>query len=125
MKTTVQRDIVIEAINNVNTERGYALRLNRDDQTGKWYNFTFATDSKIAGARVSWSGRNMAKASWHAHGYIFDEILRIAPNEDAVIVSLGKKIYTDHETGDTIGNWEDSQIGSIMQPMYYSETSIL
>ena len=125
MRTNVKRSIVIEAVDNVNKEHGYSLTLNRDEQIGKWFNFTLNSPSKVPGARVSWSGRNLAKASWHAHGYILDEILRLADNEDAIIHSLDKRIYVDHTTGDVMNNWQDMNIGSIMQPCYMSETSIL
>lgn len=116
MKTTAKRETVIQAIENVNNAHGYKIELNRDDQTGKWFNFTLKSKSKIPGSRVSHSGRNLAAASWHAHGYIFDEIFKIQPN--CVIVSGGNKITVD------CGNWEDKNIGSYFSPRYFSETSI-
>lgn len=117
MKTTAQRETVIKAIDNVNKEHGYKIYLNRDEIQGKWYHFTLKSDSGIPGARTSWSGRNLACASWHAHGYIFDEIFKIDP--EAVIWSIGEKITKD------FGNWQDKNIGSMVQPCYFSETSIL
>jgi hypothetical protein len=71
----------------------------------------------VKGSCVSTSGRKLACASWHAHGYIFDEIFKLEPN--AMIYSLGQKI-DKYE-----GNWKDRQIGSMSNPKYYSETSIL
>ena len=116
MRTTATRNTVLTALENVNKERGYELELNRSDAKGKYFNFTLKTASKIPGARTSGSGRNLAKASWHAHGYLFDEIFKL--NEEAVIYSNGGKITIYS------GNWQDKNIGSIMCPCYYSETSI-
>ncbi|MDD4353600.1 MAG: hypothetical protein PHN56_04025 [Candidatus Nanoarchaeia archaeon] len=116
MKTNASKQTVLNAIENVNKEHGYELQLNRNDQSGKWFNFTLKTRSKIPGARVSYSGRNLASASWHAHGYVFGEIFKLEP--DCVIWSNGKKL----KSGFT---WDDTNIGSLMQPCYYSETSIL
>ena len=117
MKTTARKETVIIAINNVNEKRGYKIELKRSDQTGKWFNFTLKSKSRIPGARVSYSGRNLAAASWHAHGYIIDEIFKIEPA--AVIYSAGEKIDVYG------GNWIDKNIGSYYNPVYYSQTSIL
>jgi len=117
MKTNVSKEVVLQAIANVNQKQGYQIELNRSDYLGKWYNFTIKSKSKIPGARVSSSGRNLPKASWHAHGYLFDAIFTLAPN--AIIYSFGKKITIEN------GNWEDMKIGSMMNPIYFSETSIL
>lgn len=117
MKTNVSKETVMIAINNMNRTQGYQIELNRADYSSKWFNFTIKSKSKIPGARTSTSGRNLAKASWHAHGYLFDEIFKLRP--DAIIYSAGKKITTDE------GNWKDRNIGSYYYPKYYSETSIL
>ena len=117
MKTNATRQTIISAIEIVNKREGYQIELNRDDQTGKWYNFTLKSKSGIPGARTSHSGRNLACASWHAHGYIFDEIFNIEP--EAVIYSGGEKITKN------FGNWQDRNIGSVYQPCNFSETSIL
>lgn len=120
MKTTAKETTVKQAMANVNSEHGYKLEFNRFDITGTrkpYVNFTLKTASKIPGARVSWSGRNLPCASWHAHGYLFDEIFKMEP--DAVIYSGGAKMDAER------GNWQDRNIGSMMQPCYFSETSIL
>ena len=114
MKTNVSKEIVLQAIAKVNTEQGYQIELNRSDYTGKWFNFTLKSKSKIPGARISTSGRNLPCASWHAHGFIFDAIFKIVP--DAMIIALGKKI-TKNEN-----NWQDMPIG---QGMFLSNVSIL
>lgn len=118
MKTTAKRQTVVSAIQKVNKQYGYRIELNRDDQKGKWFNFTIQSEkSGIPGSRTSHSGRKLKSASWHAHSYLFDEIFEM--ETDAIIWSNGKKITAD------FGNWEDSNIGSFMSPVYFSETSIL
>lgn len=89
MKTTATKETVLFAIEQVNNEQGYQLDLDRFDTSGKWVNFTLKSKSKIPGARVSWSGRNLAKASWHAHGFVMDKIFEIEP--DAELYHLAKR----------------------------------
>jgi hypothetical protein len=114
MKTTASNLTLIASLNIVNKEHGYQLSFDRFDRTGKYYNFTLKTPSKVPGARTSGSGRNLPKASWHAHGYLFDEIFEIEP--EALIYSNGNKITKNS------GNWIDSNIG---RGVMYSDTSIL
>jgi len=117
MKTTATKSQVQQAIDNVNKKHGYKIEFNRADQSGKWFNFTIKSKSGIPGARISHSGRNLACASWHAHGYLFDELLEINP--DAVIHSNGLRIDSNG------GNWIDKNVGSTCSPAYFSELSIL
>lgn len=119
MKTTATRATVQVAIDMVNREKGYQLEIHPecDHQKGKWYNFRLKTRSKIPGAKVSWQGRNIAAASWHAHGFVFDEILQLNP--DAVIKSMNSSITA------TGGNWEDYNVGSMMQSVMASQCSII
>ncbi len=119
MKTNASRDTVLQAIANVNKKRKYQISLNRDEQKGKNFFFTLKTPSKVPGARKSHTGRHMPKASWHAHGFVFEEIFKLDPS--AHIVSGTEKIVS----GPHGGNWEDRNIGSIMNPCYFSEVSIL
>src|SRR5512136_1586800 len=114
MKTTASNITLIAALNNVNKEHGYELSFKRFEKIGKYYHFTITSKSKIPGSRVSHSGRNLAAASWHAHGYLFDEIFKIEP--EAIIYSLGSKITRD------FGNWQDKDTGSQFSPMMFSET---
>jgi hypothetical protein len=117
MKTTASNLTLIAALNNVNKAHNYQLSFNRFEKKGKYYFFTIKSPSKVSGARTSYSGRNLAKASWHAHGFIFDEIFKIEP--EAIVYSGLSKITIEY------GNWVDIQIGFRMNPMMYSETSIL
>jgi hypothetical protein len=73
--------------------------------------------SKKAGHRVGFTGRRLISACWHVHGDFFDALLEINPN--AVIITQLSRIYK--ENGKTYGNWTDKNIGSIIQPLYYSE----
>ena len=118
--TAEQLDRCIAKLNKV---KGYKIEYNRHpERNGNYLHFTIKSEvSKIPGARTSSSGRNLVSASWHAHGYLFDIILTEYP--DAVIKSLDSKIYS--KNGHVSGNWQDRNIGSIMEPCYFSETSIL
>lgn len=114
--TIQQLELCLE---QVNQERGYKLIWNRRPVIeGHYIHFTIRSEkSKIPGARTSYNGRNMTSASWHAHGYLFDKIWDINP--EAVIYSGGRKMLGKSY------NWQDYNIGSIMFPKFFSETSIL
>lgn len=113
MKTTAKRATVLNAVAKVNKEQGYYISLKRDEQRGKWYNFTLKAKSGFPGSRYSDTGRKLPSASWYAHGYVFEEIFKEEPN--AIIWSLGEKLQAGFE-------WKDRNISSeILQ----SETSIL
>jgi hypothetical protein len=117
MKTTATIDQLRETLKITNEKHGYKLEFNRLEQsTRNRVLFTLKSPSKIKGARISHSGRNLPKASWHAHGNFFDELFIINPQ--AVVFSLDKKITVNE------GNWSDYNIGSHFKPMMASETSI-
>ena len=75
-----------------------------------------STKDGALGYRRGHTGRKIAAACWHVHGDFFDTLIDINP--DAVIVTglKGKKII--NKDG---GNWQDANIGSQVNPMYYSE----
>lgn len=98
------------------------------NSAGTRHRFTLrAVDSKGKGGRLghphsSWTTRKGEaykqrrigqSACWHAHGHFFDALFEIAP--DAVILAGAQTITKD------AGNWEDRNIGSMMEPFYYSE----
>ena len=85
------------------------------EQTGKRWTFTLrAIDSRKAGGRIGHTGRRIGNAAcWHAHGYFFEALFKIAP--DAVVYAGSLTISAD------AGNWQDRNIGSMVQPMMYSE----
>ena len=73
-------------------------------------------DSKEAGHRLGFSEnkngdkRRLINACWHVHGEFFDSLRNI--EDDCVIKSNGE---------DYDGVWQDRNIGSVMNPMYFSE----
>lgn len=79
--------------------------------------FTLKAKSGEPGSRLGYSGRKLPRASWHAHGDFFDILFSV--RSDIFIDSLGKRIDING------GNWQDSNIGSIRNPVYFSEVSIL
>lgn len=116
MKTNATIPQLCEAIKAVNTEHGYQLSFNRIEQSTKnRVLFTLKTPSKVKGARTSATGRNLPKASWHAHGHFFDMLFTINPS--AFVDTMGKRIAVGFD-------WEDRNVGSHYQPVYMSETSI-
>ena len=118
MKTTAKKQTVIDAIQSVNIKHGYKLTINNESQSGKWYSFTIRSEkSGIPGSIMSLSGGKSISASWHSHGYLFDEIFNIDSN--AVIISRRNKITVNG------GNWID--IKEFVYPCwtYMSERSIL
>lgn len=124
MKTTASKSQVQAAIDIVNSDYGYKLRIKDDRQLSKnYYQFTITSDSKIPGARMAASGRNLAAASWHAHGYLFDQLLHINPQ--AVIKTAFAEVYVGDGCRGIVGNWQDVQVGSMFAPAMMSELSIL
>jgi hypothetical protein len=96
------------------------------EQKGKAISFTLtAVQSKRRGARThinyNFNGSKKVKysshACWHAHGHFFEELFLVAP--DAYIaptrMTCGQGIDADG------GNWQDTNIGSEMYPLYASE----
>jgi len=65
--------------------------------------------SRDAGGRRGLSGKRVAAACWHAHGTFFDHL----PH--------GTKIEANGEKYQAGDPWVDRNIGSLYQPMYYSE----
>jgi len=111
------------ALKTVNKKYGYRLEFNRKPvkpvRANSYIHFTIKSkESGIPGARNSWTGRKLVAASWHAHGYFFDVLMAINPK--VKIVVSGNQVIDISG-----GNWQDRNIGSIMHPCYFSETSIL
>lgn len=127
-----------KALKNVNKKYKNNVVFNREPEAyGKGFRFTLrCKDSKKPGHRLSTHGereytdkdkivdrlsgnkvkekaRRFPSACWHVHGDYFDEVFKISP--DARIVSKGKNITSSY------GNWEDNNIGSMMNPCYHSE----
>lgn len=94
---------------------------------GKNLMFTLKVkDSSKPGHRLGFSNsftgkqRRMASACWHIHGDFFEALLKINP--DAIIkTGAGNKNQIYSKNGEVFGNWEDSDIGSMAYPMFFSE----
>lgn len=69
-------------------------------------------NSRGKGARRGYSGRRITSACWHAHGSFIDAL----PLATKVVTSLGTT-YPDNA-------WQDTNIGSVMRPMMYSEACL-
>lgn len=117
----INRDVLEKALNKINKKYGDNIIFNRFDQINKHaFSVTLkCKDSKKLGHRLGFYFKNngdrrrLINACWHVYGDFFDAIFDI--NRDASIRSNGKLITID------FGNWEDRNIGSIMNPFYYSE----
>ena len=110
-----------KALKQVNKKYDNNIVWNHFEQTGET-TFTVTLkciSSKKAGHRLGYNfkkngeRRNLISACWHVHGDFFDKLLNI--NESITIKARGKTINCNG------GNWEDSNIGSMMNPLYYSE----
>jgi hypothetical protein len=86
---------------------------------GKGIRFTLRVkNSRGKGARLSQhNGRHLINACWHVHGDLFDIILKEYPS--ATITTADKKVYSVN--GTIMNNWIDWNLGSMMEPMYYSD----
>jgi hypothetical protein len=105
---------VLQALQNTNVWFGGNVIFNRCDQNGGNFSVTLkTTDACKPGSRISTTGRRMPIACWHVYGRFFDELFALNPA--IVVVAMGKKITKD------AGNWQDQNIGSIANPMKYSE----
>ena len=113
IKNTTKQNLEA-ALQGTNTTFNNNVVFDRFEQKGKNFFVTLKVkDSHKAGARRGFAGKRMVAACWHVYGTFFDEVLKF--NDNAVIVAMGKKITLGR------GNWEDKNIGSIAQPLMYSD----
>ncbi len=124
MKIKTSEQNIINALNSINKEYDDNIEFNRFDRTGNRWTVTLKVkDSNKEGARRgtcfanSGERRKLISACWHVHGNFFNALLE--DDSNCVIQSLGKKIYMDD--GYVVGNWEDRNAGSIVDPVYMSE----
>ena len=114
MKTNATSHELQQALELTNRNFNDNVKFKRIEQTGSRVTFTLTVkSSKDKGGRLSHTGRRIAAACWHVHGEFFDNLLAIQP--EAWIKTGQKKIDANG------GNWEDWNIGSNYQPMYYSQ----
>jgi hypothetical protein len=91
------------------------VEFRRLDVQGNKIIFTLKVkNSKGDGGAKSFRGRRTGAACWHCTGYLFVELFKINPNA---------KVYSSRTgwiTADR-GNFQDFNVGSIMEPMMASE----
>jgi hypothetical protein len=106
---------VQDALAKTNEKYDNNIIFNRLESTGRGVKFTLTVrNSKKAGARRGISGRRIAAACWHVHGDLFDALINIQPE---VIIRTSSTHHIDKDGG----NWQDRNIGSMMQPMMFSK----
>ncbi len=108
------------ALRQVNVKYDGNVIWKRFEQNGSGVHFTLTVNrSTDKGGRLGQclttkgNRRHIAAACWHVHGDFFDALFDIQP--DAYVRSMGRKITAQQ------GNWQDLNIGSQMNPLYYSE----
>jgi hypothetical protein len=114
----IAKNVTIEqlkqALKITNQQFDNNIVFKRLEQTGKRVNFTLTVkSSKGKGGRRSYTDRRIAAACWHVHGEFFDTLIAIEP-----MAEISSNFATINSQG---GNWQDKNIGSIMEPMMYSE----
>lgn len=80
---------------------------------GRSVRFTLKVkNSKGKGARLGFTGKHIASACWHIHGDFFEALLSVNPQ---AVIRAGSRVIDVRG-----GNWDDWNIGSIVNPLYYS-----
>ena len=101
------------ALNRTNAQFNNNIVFKRIEKSGRKYIVTLTVkDSHGAGARIGWHGRAISAACWHVYGTFFDECFTINPF--CTIKQCGKPVTPEN-------NWTDWNIGSIVQPLMYSD----
>jgi len=120
--TVYEMEKALEAINRLYFDNN--VTFNRFDVNRNGINFTLKVkDSKKPGHRLGYPDyetgkqRRLASACWHVHGQFFDALIAVNPKAEIISTLRGQKVVINSEGG----NWQDSNIGSIVRPMYYSE----
>lgn len=118
------------ALAKVNERYAGNVTFKTFEPKGRGFSFTLTVvksriDGKPApGVRNSWnSGRIVRAACWHVHGHFFDALFEQAP-EARVWSSFFRRFNQSSDAGwisAAGGNWEDGEIGSMMQPCRFSE----
>ena len=117
MKTTATIQQLNEALSYINDKhfKGNVIYNREPEQNGRYVHFTLRVkDSSGPGARRGFHNRRkLVSACWHVHGELFEYLFTHFDN--IVIVAGDKKMRDNYD------NWQDWNIGSVYQPMYYSE----
>ena len=120
MKTNASINDLQAALDLTNLQYDDNVLFNRLDQTGNRVTFTLrVADSSGPGHRVgfhrtnSGNRRKLSSACWHVHGNFFENLFKVW--SDAWVRTGTHKIDI------TEGNWQDRQIDSMADPLYFSE----
>jgi len=115
MKTNATIQQLNEALSFVNAKFDNNIRFKGIEQkTKNTVSFTLTViDSKKPGGRIGHTGRHIAAACWHVHGYFFEYLFTNYGN--IKVIAGTKKMLSNAD------NWQDWNIGSNFQPLYYSE----
>lgn len=108
------------ALHIVNEKYGGNVQWNRFERKGNQFHFTLRVrESSGPGHSLGYvltskgNRYRLVSACWHVHGDFFDALFICNPY--AVIKSLGKTITING------GNWQDRNVGSIVNPIDWSE----
>lgn len=112
-----------QALTEINKKYKGNITFNRYPEPLNYHTTTFrftlkCRDSKKEGHRRGFAfegkqGRRLINACWHVHGDYFDALFKINPN---ATIKSGKQTITKDS-----GNWEDRNIGSITNPLMFSD----
>lgn len=120
MKTTATTTELYKAMRGVNEAYDGNLAFNREpDCRGKWTHFTLrVNNSKGKGARRGFSGRRLTAACWHAHRDFMRALYAVNPK---AVIKTAHADYYDSEHFESNYQATDINIGSIMNPLKFSE----
>jgi hypothetical protein len=104
-----------KALDIVNVTYQGNIKFKSIEMKGKQIQFTLTVnDSHKPGHRRGFNGQRVAAACWHVHGDFFDALIELNP-QAVIVVGMGPNIDING------GNWIDKNIGSQMNPLYFSE----
>ena len=108
-----ERDMVV-ALEEVNKKYDGNVIFNRYEVKRRRIFFTLKVKkARGLGGRIGFTGRHFPSACWHVCGDFFDALIKSNPT--AWIRTHSHIINIDG------GNWKDWNIGSIMNPLMYSD----
>ncbi len=118
MKTNATEKQLNEALDYVNSKFDNNITFKSfERKTANRIIFTLRVkNSSGAGAKISkFMGRERKTISayWHVHGHFFEYLFKNYP--DTIIYSLDQKMTSNAD------NWQDRNVGSLYNPVYFSE----
>jgi hypothetical protein len=114
MKIKTNEEVLKQALDYVNDIFKGNIKMEFEKDKGNYFKVRLKVkNSKSPGSRHGHTGRRLINACWHVHGYFIEKIFEL--DNQAVVYSLGKRYMVDN------WEWEDKNIGSIIEPLYFSE----